>query len=1060
MARKINYQLDTRNIWFPAQVEPDPNDKVAFKKYWQREKERIRNGFHLADGQVYISGWLYWHTVYWVIELDITQPDGRSFKRKGTPIFRDLEWEIATDLVRAEKEQKIYVLVGSRGFGKSNICASVTGHIYNFFRDTESVISGGFANDIKLLADKIDLGLSNCHPVFHQQRLLNNWKYEVRAGWKDSETGLSRGSNSRISVRNYEEGVNTMAANGTRPKVHIIDEIGKIPNLANCVKDTEPCWMNDDGMFSIPILAGCVCAGTRVWAADGRVLNIEDLRQEDGIVGYNGSSIIQQDISWMKPVAQKHCYRITTTGGNIIECSEDHPLLSSNRATRSSFGALRNVNRYSFRRTDLIEIGDYLAVANEVPIFGNVAMEHARLLGLMLGDGYFRGSSLSVDNDVVRQFITSSYNTSIRKEFITKEGTQYTDFYLKGIKNIIKNSGLRNLTKQSKRLPSNIATYNKKSLAELLAGLFDADGNVYYSKRKGTRVVLTNISMELLKGVKDQLTKFGIHSSIYKGNRNVTPTEEYSGQLPYIYRLYISKDRDVQKFIDSIPIIHSKKVNTLKGFKLGNRDMCSHLGVYNTGIEKFMPHCSTLSGFRFETVTAVEDIGIRDIFNLTADGSHTYLANGFITHNTGGDMEKGADAAKIFRNPVVYNVLEFDDEWEGTGRIGKFVPVTRALNKYKYFKSFAEHLGIDHPDLQHIMIKVSNEQQVIDEYVSPRRAKAMKSTTSNEIIKEKAYYPMVPSESFLTISANDFPVDACQKHKQWLANRDMKPLRVELFVDLDGKVMHKYTDKMPVTDFPVKADTDKEGVIEIVEHPVNDAPYGLYVAGIDPYKQSESDYSDSLGSVYIFKRMTDNMLETFQYMPVAWYAGRPKSIHTWYETVRNLLKWYNAVGMCENADYGFIQYMIEKNDTMLLAEGQSFLKEISPTSKHRSTYGLPPTPALITHWINTAVIYTKEEVDKERDDKGNVTRTSLGVTRILDPMLLQEMTKFNKLQGNFDRVRSFGIALAYAKQLDALVPKVKISNQKVEEMKIVKSPFSMNRLPGKQGAPRSPFISR
>ena len=681
MARKINYRLPTSNIWFPAQVEPDPDDKVAFRAYWQREKTRIRDGFYLADGKVYISGWLYWHTVYWVIELDKKLANGRSFKEKGTPIFRDIEWEVAGDLIRAEREQKMYMLVGSRGFGKSNICASVTGHIYNFFRDTESVISGGFANDIKLLSDKIDLGLSNCHPVFHQQRLLNNWKYEVRAGWKDSDTGLNRGSNSRISVRNYEEGVNTMAANGTRPKVHIIDEVGKIPNLANCVLDTVPCWMNEDGMFSIPILAG-----------------------------------------------------------------------------------------------------------------------------------------------------------------------------------------------------------------------------------------------------------------------------------------------------------------------------------------------------------------------------------------TGGDMEKGADAAKIFRNPIVYNVLEFDDVWEGAGKIGKFVPVTKALNQYKYFKPLSEYLGIDHEDLHHVMIKVSNEQEVIEKYVTPRREKAMKSTTSNEIIKEKAYYPMTPSESFLVISANDFPVEACQKHKQYLANADIRPLRVELFQDLDGKIMHEYTDKYPVTEFPVQNSSDKEGVVEIVEHPISDAPFGLYVAGVDPYKQSESEYSDSLGSVYIFKRMTDNMTETYQYMPVAWYTGRPKSIHTWYETVRNLLKWYNAVAMVENADYGFIQYMIEKNETMYLAEGQSFLKEISPNSRHKSTYGLPPTPAMITHWLNTSVIYCKEELEKERNDKGQVTRTALGLTRILDPMLLEEMTKFNKNTGNYDRIRSFGLALAYAKQLDALIPKVKINQNKQEEVKIINSPFSMNRLPGGKQSSRSPFL--
>lgn len=683
MAKKIDYRRPTVNIWFPNQVEPDPTDREAFKTYWKRERKRIREGFYLADGQVYISGWLYWHTVYWVIELDFEQPNGRKFKRKGTPILRDIEWEVATDLLRAEQEGKIYCLVGSRGFGKSNISASVTGHTYNFFSDTECVISGGFANDIKLLADKIDLGLSNCHPLFQQQRLLNNWKYEVRAGWKDSETGLNRGSNSRISVRNYEEGQNTMACNGCRPKVQIIDEIGKIPNLSNCVMDTMPCWKTADGeMLSIPILAG-----------------------------------------------------------------------------------------------------------------------------------------------------------------------------------------------------------------------------------------------------------------------------------------------------------------------------------------------------------------------------------------TGGDMEKGADAAKIFRNPGVYDILEFDDIWEGSGKIGKFVPVTKALNKYKDPKSLGSYLGIDHPDLHAITIMVSDEARVIEEFVNPRRAKALKSTTSNEIIKEKAYYPLTPSESFLVVAANDFPVEACTRHKQHLANNDIKPLRIELFVDLDGKVMHKYSDKLPVTDFPVRSDTNKEGVIEIVEHPLPNAPYGLYVAGIDPYKTSESDYSDSVGSVYIFKRMTDDMTETYQYMPVAWYHGRPKSITTWNENVRNLLKWYNAIAMCENADYQFIQYMIEKNETMYIAEGQSFLKELSPSSKHKAPYGLPATTATITHWINTAVIYTKEEVEKERDEKGNATKTVLGVSRILDPMLLEEMTKFNKNQGNFDRVRAFGIAVAYARQLDALVPKVKISQEKEEEVKIIRSPFAMNKLPGiKKSGGRSPFF--
>jgi hypothetical protein len=31
----------------------------------------------------------------------------------------------------------------------------------------------------------------------------------------------------------------------------------------------------------------CVCAGTKVFKADGEIINIEDLKQEDGIIGWN-----------------------------------------------------------------------------------------------------------------------------------------------------------------------------------------------------------------------------------------------------------------------------------------------------------------------------------------------------------------------------------------------------------------------------------------------------------------------------------------------------------------------------------------------------------------------------------------------------------------------------------------------------------------------------------------------------------------------------------------------------------------------------------------------------
>src|SRR5688572_3473007 len=124
-----NYTQNTINIWIPNQKEPiyDPNDPVKFeefKDYWRREKLRCMDGFSLADGQVKIPGSLYFHTVYWKIAAyTVKEVNGKERKTRSiiTPMLRDVDWDIFTDLDKCEEDGRFYDLVGSRDFGKSII---------------------------------------------------------------------------------------------------------------------------------------------------------------------------------------------------------------------------------------------------------------------------------------------------------------------------------------------------------------------------------------------------------------------------------------------------------------------------------------------------------------------------------------------------------------------------------------------------------------------------------------------------------------------------------------------------------------------------------------------------------------------------------------------------------------------------------------------------------------------------------------------------------------------------------------------------------------------------
>ena len=61
-------------------------------------------------------------------------------------------------------------------------------------------------------------------------------------------------------------------------------------------------------------------------------------------------------------------------------------------------------------------------------------------------------------------------------------------------------------------------------------------------------------------------------------------------------------------------------------------------------------------------------------------------------------------------------------------------------------------------------------------------------------------------------------------------------IRWEIAVTYKDLLSYRITDKM-----------DKTGAIVIWEHPIEDPPYGLYIAGCDPYDHDKS-VTNSLGS--------------------------------------------------------------------------------------------------------------------------------------------------------------------------------------------------------------------
>ena len=59
----------------------------------------------------------------------------------------------------------------------------------------------------------------------------------------------------------------------------------------------------------------------------------------------------------------------------------------------------------------------------------------------------------------------------------------------------------------------------------------------------------------------------------------------------------------------------------------------------------------------------------------------------------------------------------------------------------------------------------------------------------------------------------------------------------------------------------------------------------------------------------------------------------------------------------------------------------------------------------------------------EKDESGNVIREATGVSKIFDPVLLEEIIQYNE-EGNFDRIIAAELAIAQALKMDPILGRV------------------------------------
>lgn len=401
---------------------------------------------------------------------------------------------------------------------------------------------------------------------------------------------------------------------------------------------------------------------------------------------------------------------------------------------------------------------------------------------------------------------------------------------------------------------------------------------------------------------------------------------------------------------------------------------------------------------------------------------------------TGGDAKKFNDAKQLFFDCKSLNFLEYPDEDNPQRKHGLYMS-----NKYRLEAKVESTLGdyLNNPELKHIPMLVSDPIKA-DEITDKDLEQKKKSSKREVYLKEKMYYPKKVDDIFLNADTNIFDIEGAKRQQIRLRTAERTGIPVILFPTETG-VGHEFTDKMPISNFPTKPSDEKDAPVVIYEFPISDAPYGLYVAGVDPYRQGKAQYSNSLGTVKIYKRMHDLMGEKYQDQFVASYAARPDDKKKWEKQAELLIEMYNARTLCENDEMSFIDHMIAVNKSHYLEKQPQWLKEIVPNTTVNREFGIHRSSDKIIDFLHGCwKRYTEEELVVEKDENGNVTRKILGMHRVLDPMDLEETIQYNE-EGNFDRLVALELALALAYKMDPIYGPVGKKDQRVESLGKVKT---------------------
>ena len=428
--------------------------------------------------------------------------------------------------------------------------------------------------------------------------------------------------------------------------------------------DSEIMPMLENEPYGKIIVIGCLPSSEKVLTKNDGYKNINDIVIGDKVASYSDNGVEFKSVTAVIPQGESDVYELVTSY-NKVRATDTHPFLRYNIDGTKEFVKMKNLG-----------IGDYVVTITnynnykpkKIPEFGIVDEEFMWLFGFMIGDGWITKSygkynttkwhvlfSLGIDEELNNKVINTIEKVFGYSPSKIRDDKRQVIYYRARLGRILENAGLAKGAK-NKVIPDWVFNTSKSMRESLLRGLMDADGTPV---GKFDRWTIECSSEKLIESIRRLCSITGFKS-----------TKTY-------HRCRIQQPPNSKEPIEA------NSYHTAVTFNGNNIDK-RYKSIFKDKL--VLPN-----GFGLERVESINYIGKEEVYDLSIEDNHNFIAEGLVVHNTKWNQ---ADLYAYINKKPGY-----------------------AVNVYKALIHEPEELYTFVTELDWYSLKVEEAKQIIKDYV-------------------------------------------------------------------------------------------------------------------------------------------------------------------------------------------------------------------------------------------------------------------------------------------------------------------------------------------------------